>query len=311
MPSSTGVRLILKFNFAQLIRASGWSEGYDLGYADLPTAVAALGNITAFIYDRVYCLGIGPYLASATLSSFTQPSTPGAPPVRRSTLAIPVPTIPNGGFAYNKNFDPANFGFLADFSPTVFYISLQTSLSGSPVYRRSCWIAGLPDGSDQTNQGYVTEPNTVTALQKFLGDLQNSGTNVGAKNTVSIRSIDRSNANPIKQCTGWNLLTNTYSVPAHGFVVGQPVLAEGMKTTVGGQAPRGRYLIGAVIDSNTIALQDSLPPTSPIKFGGFRAAVNTFNGVAIATGKGFTKRDKGRLFFQSVGRRPKPLIRRA
>lgn len=311
MPASTGVRLLLKFNFAQEIRPCGWSEGYDLGYADLPTAVAAINGINAFIQDRLALLGIGPYLAGATLSAYVQPVTPGAAPQRRPVLAIPVPPTPAEGVAYNTKLSASDPGSLADFSPTVMYVSCQTALSGSPVYRRNLWIAGLPDGSDQTNSNTVTLPAIVNIWDKFLNDLSNGATSTASRQGISIRSIDRSAGNPIKQCTGWNLVANTYTVPAHGFVLGQPILAEGMKTAPGGSCPRGRYLVSAVVDANTIALAGSLPPTAPTRLGGFRAAIVTFNQIAVATPEGFTKRNKGRLFFQSVGRRRRSLISRA
>jgi hypothetical protein len=307
---ATGVRLTLKFNFAQQIRAAGWSESYDLGFADLSVANAALASINAFIVDRVNCLGIGPLLVNATLSAYVQPLLPGAPPVRRSTLSIPVPAFPTAGEAYNKALSH-DATFSADFAVTVLYLSLQTNLAGTPVYRRNVWMAGLPDASDQTSSGVLTEPNTVTAVNKFLGDLQNSNPTLGGKCSVSIRSIDRSGANPVKQCTAWNLGPNTYTVPAHGFVVGQPIIAEGCKTQVGGIAPRGRYLVGTVVDVNTITLQDAAVPTPPIKTGGFRAAIVAFNGVFVATQKGFTKRDKGRPSGLSVGRRRRSLIKPA
>lgn len=310
MSSATGVRLTMKFNFAQDIRAAGWSESLDLGYADLPTASASLPSIAALLTDRVNCLGAGPLMVSASLSAFVQPLTPGAAPLRRNTLAIPVPTFPAPGQAYNKAFNPA-VPFTADFATTVLYITLETSISGTPVYRRNYWIAGLPDISDQTNSPTILDPATLTAVQKYLGDLNNTNSTLGGQNSVSIRSIDRSAGNPVKQCTGWNLLVNTYTVPAHGFVVGQPVLAEGMRTIRGGSAPRGRYLIGTVPDANTISLQRSNPPTQPLSFGGFRAAIFTFNKVAVAIQNGFTKRDKGRPFGLSVGRRPRLATSRA
>jgi hypothetical protein len=311
MASTTSVRLTLKFNFAQLIRNSGWSENYVLGYADLATANANLPNINQFILDRLQCLGIGPYLASATLTALTQPATPGAPPQRRNTLAIPVPSLPLPGEAYNKSFDPAKKDYLADFSPTVMYVALQTALSGTPVYRRNCWLAGLPDGADQTNSGTVTDGVVLPPFQRFLGDLANTQLTNGAKNSVSIGSIDRSLGNPVKQCTAWNIGANTYTVPNHGFVPGQPVLAEGMRTVLGGRCPKGRYLIAATPDVNTIALQASAPPTAAVKFGGFRAAVYVYNTIDNATAKGFTKRDKGRPSGLAVGRRSTPRIVRA
>jgi len=312
---ATAVILQLKFNFpGQLVRSNGWSESYALGYADLPTALAGSANLDAFIRDRCYCLGIGPYLYSAILSGYVQPLLPGAVPVRRSSLSYPLPLpIPASGQAYNKAFNGGTFPltYEADYSTTVFYIRLQTSLSGTPVYSRNCWIAGLPDIADATNVGTINESQTLTAFQKFIGDLGNQVTSNGGKNSVSIRSIDRSGANTVKLCTAWNLGANTYTVPAHGFAANQPIMAEGMKTEVGGQCPRGRYLVNGFIDANTIALQDSETPTAPTKFGGFRAAITVFNSVSVASPIGFTKRDKGRPFGQSVGRRKTALIRRA
>src|SRR5205807_2179183 len=203
------------------------------------------------------------------LSAFVQPPAPGAPPPRRSTLALPLPVPPTPGNAYNKALSPSAPGpgndYYADFAPTCYYISLQTNLSTTPVYRRNVWLAGLPDIADETASATIVDTPTWTAVKAFLNALSN-GNYVGgisgnaAKNTVSIRSIDRSNGNPIKQVTAWNLAQNTYTVPAHGFVVGQPILAEGMKTFPSGSCPRGRYLVGAVIDANTIALEGSSSP---------------------------------------------------
>jgi len=310
MASATGVRLTMKVNSAQLLRNTGWIEAIDLGYADLPTAIASQAGILALIRHRADCLGTGGLLVSAVLSAYVQPVTPGAPPIRRSTIALPVPVAPAAGQAYNKAF-LAEKGFTADFSTTVYYVKLQTNLSGSPVYARNYWLAGLPDIADQTDSTQIIDPATLTAVQTYLKDLDNSNPTLSGKNSVSIRSIDRAIGNPVKQCTAWNLLANTYTVPAHGFVASQPVLAEGCKTVPGGSCPRGRYLIGTVLDANTITLQGSAAPTAPIKLGGFRAAVYTFNTVSSAVGQGFTKRDHGRPSGLQVGRRRTPSIKRA
>jgi len=312
MPSSTGVRLTMRFNFAQFLRATGWSESYDLGYPDLPTAVAAILNIQSFMRARVDCLGQGVRLVSAVLNAYTQPPAPGAPPVRRQTVALQLIEFPPGNDAYNKNFNQADpSGFEGEFASTVLYISLQTALTASPVYKRNVWIAGFPDVAIGVYTPQVLDPATLVAINKFVGALQNGLTIGAGKNNVSIRSVDRSGANSVKQCTAWNIGANTYTVPAHGFVVGQPVLAEGCRTAPGGVAPRGRYLIGTVVDANTIALAKSSPPTPPISTGGFRAQVFTFNTVAVATPLGWTKRNKGRPFGLLVGRQRRKLIARA
>jgi hypothetical protein len=310
MASATAVRLTLRINSAQLLKNAGWSESYDLGYSDLPTAVANLNKINAFINDRAQTLGVGAVIVSAVLNAYAQPPAPGAPPVRRQTAQITVPNFPAAGQAYNKAFGGTPT-FFADFAPTVYLVTLQTNLSTSPVYQRNCWLAGLPDLADETATINIVDPATLAAVTKFIGDVNNTNTSLGGQNSVSIRSVDRTNGNPIKPISAWNIPANTYTVPNHGFVLGQPILAEGCKTTPGGFCPRGRYLVGAVIDVNTLALQDAQAPTAPVKLGGFRAAIFTFNAVAVATPRGFTKRDKGRPSNLLVGRRRVPLIKRA
>ena len=313
MSSSTGVRLTMKFNFLQQFLVAGWSESYDLGFADLPTAIAANDNIQSFMRQRCLCLGVGPLLVEAVLSAYVQPIAPGAPPVRRSSVSIPVPPKPLAGQSYNKEFNvQSELDYTADFAPTVLYFSMQTSLSGSPVYFRNYWMAALPDVADRTNSSSTVDPATDKAVKAFMLCLMNKSDNLGGKCGVSIRSIDRSGANPLKNCTAWNIVADSYNVPNHGFVINQPILAVGMTTKVkGGSAPRGRYLVAAVPDANTIYLQGSNPPSEPKKTGAFRAAVVAFNLVSVVTIQGFTKRDKGGPFGKSVGRRPSPLTKRA
>lgn len=314
MPSATGVRLTLKINFPQELRIAGWSESYDLNYADIPTAIASLNSINAFITDRLYCLGIGPYLESAHLIAYAQPATPGVPNIRRNSIELfantgpnPFPAPPAAGNAYNKALSGGTAAFLADFAPTVFLIGCNTNPATNPVYYRSVWLAGLPDGADESNTTQITEPNTLAAVQKFQSDLNGTGTTLGAKVGFSIRSVDRSGANPIKLCTAYNVTPNTFTVPNHLLVQNQPVDAVGWKTDPGGTTLRGEYLVGPVIDANTITLQNQIPLTPQTKLGGFRPKVYTFNVVTIAALEGFTKRNKGRPSGASVGRRRRPV----
>ena len=299
MGSATAVRLTLKFNFAQEIRFCGWSESYDLGYASLAAAIGGVNAIGAFLVDRVNCLGIGPLLVEAVLSAYVQPLTPGAAPIRRATYSIPVPTQPGGGDTYNPAFstDPGND---ADYGPTVLLMSAQTDPLTSPTYRRSIWLAGLPDSAD------------LAAVAKLIGDLNNTNTTLGGKNNFSIRSVDRSGANPIKPCIAWLFGPPiAFIVPAHGFVVGQPVQAEGCTTVPGGSAPRGRYLVGGFIDANTFSLQGLTKITASINTGGFRPSIFTFNPIKQVVIEGMTKRNKGRPSGLSLGRRPKKRTLRA
>jgi hypothetical protein len=309
--SSTGTRLTLKFNFPQQIRYCGWSESYDLGYGSLAIAIAASPAIAAFIVDRCACLGMGPVLVEAVLSGYAQPLTPGAPPVRRSTLSFPLPPTPPAGQAYNKLF-PGTDTYDADYGTTVLLLSAQTSLSGVPVYNRSIWIAGLPDAADLTSNLTLTDPATAQAVAKFVGDLNNTNATLGGKNNVSIRSVDRSGANAVKPCTAWNNGPPlTFTIPAHGFASGQPIQAEGCVVAMGGTAPRGRYLVASVIDANTITIAGLTSVSIPIHTGGFRASVIAFNKIEVVQIQGMTKRNKGRPFGLSVGRRPKARTKRA
>lgn len=311
MSSATGVRLTLKFNFNQEIRACGWSESYDLGFASLASAVAASANIAQFILDRCFCLGMGPILVEAVLSAFVQPVTPGAAPARRATISFPVPNPPAAGNAYNKALSKDDT-YDADYSTTVLFLSAQTNLSDPVVYRRTFWLAGLPDCADLTSQLRLTDTPTQQAVTKFSGDLNNSNTTLGGKCTVSVRSIDRSAGNPIKPITGWAAGPPVvFTLPAHGFVVGQPVIAEGMTVEPGGTALRGRYLVSVVVDVNTLQLGGVTSIGVAVKPGGLRAAIITFTPIQVVFTEGMTKRNKGRPSGLSVGRRRRPRTARA
>lgn len=320
MSTTTAVRLTMTFNFPQRIRGTGWTESIDMGYTDVRTAINNKPFLDAFLVTRCNCLGIGPVLVEARLYGLVQPPTPNAPPPRRVSVSYPVPQQPNFGIAYNKSFGAAQPGeknpYAADFAPTAYYVNLQTDLTGTPVYHRNYWLAGLPDVADETDSPNIVDPVTAPFVQLYLNALMNFAPAQGiqanaCKNNVCIRSVDSSGANPIKQCTAWNINVNTYTVPAHGFLIGQPIIAEGMKTQVGGSCPRGRYLVASKPDDDTLTLQGAGVPTPPLKLGGFRAATKVFNTVSVATGEGFTNKKKGRPLQPSVGRRPRQLIKRA
>jgi hypothetical protein len=310
MSSSTGVRLTLKFNFAQKIRIAGWSESYDLAYADLPTAIAASTAISSFIMHRCLCLGVGPYLYSATLTNFVQPATPGSPSPRRASLAFPIPAIPADGTTYNKAFYSGAILYTADFVTTDLYLNCQTNLSTNPVYHRNLWISALPDLADQTDKAGLTNGPAIEAVNVFIGDLKGTNSTLSGSVGFSIRSINRDPA-ATKNCTAWNLAANTYTVPAHGFAQNQPILAIGMTTVPGGSCPRGTYLVGPPIDANTISLQGASPPNTPVHTGAFRPSTKVFNLVKSVEQIGFTKRNHGRPFGALVGRRSKSRTVRA
>ena len=311
MSFSTGTRLTLKINLPQLIRSCGWSENYDLGYPSITLAVGAMPQIQAVIRDRINCLGIGAILVEALLTSFSQPINPGDAPARRSTFALPLPETPAVDDAYNKAF-PSGQGYDADYGTTVLLINAQTDLGTTPIYRRSVWLAGLPDLADVTLQLKISDPLTQAAVTKFLGDLDNSNSSLGGKNGFAIRSIDRSAGNPILPCTAWvGAAPVVFTVPAHGLVKGQPIQAEGCTVASGGTAPRGRYLVSVVVDADHVQLAGLSFVSAPIHTGGFRKSIVTFNTVTNATIEGMTKRNKGRPSGLARGRRPKVRTLRA
>lgn len=306
--SSAGVRLTMSFDLPQSIKIGGWSESYDLIYTTLPQAIAAIGTINAFMSARCYCLGTGVTLIEAFLSA--NPGGIIVPPVaRRATIQIPVLNagINDGLPFYNK----ALMTYPADFGSTVLYWSLQTDPNAPPVYRRNLWIAGIPDACDATNAALPVAGPWNTAFGIFGTYMQPGPTlKTAGQQIVTIRSVDRSGANPIKLATGYNPTNFQFTVPAHGFLQGQLIVAEGFRALPGGKAPRGQYKV-IYIDANTIALAGAGLSTATIPPGGFRAVVYTWNPITSAEILGFSKRNKGRPRNLLVGRRRVSKIGRA
>ena len=229
-------------------------------------------------------------------------------------MPVELPQDPVPGQAYNKAFSSAVPGvqFTGDFGPTKYYVRLVTDQGTIPVYSRNLWIGGCPDVSDETDSAVLTQAGSevLKSLTKYLNNLRNTGSNLGAKCNVSIRSVDATPA-AMKQCTAWNSVGNIYTVPGNGFVVGQPVIAEGFKSKIGGVAPKGRYIVSDTIGTDTISLAGATPLSNIVTYGSFRPAIFVFNPVTVAVGQGFTKHNVGRPSGLSVGRRPTPRIARA
>lgn len=306
--ASAGVRLTLNFVLPEGIKIGGWSESYDLIYTTLPQAIASMATINAFVSARCYCLGTGVVCTEAVLSA--NPGGIIVPPVaRRATLQIPVlnPGSNDGAPFYNK----ALMTYPADYGTTVLYWSLQTDPNAPPVYRRNLWIAGIPDACDSTNEILPVAGPWNTAFGIFSTYMQpGPTTKTAGLQIVTIRSVDRSGANPFRPCTGYNFTNFQFTVPAHGFLAGQLIVAEGFRAAPGGRAPRGQYKV-IYIDQNTIALSGAGISNATIPPGGFRAVVYVWNNVATATLLGFSKRNKGRPRNLLVGRRRVSKIGRA
>jgi hypothetical protein len=301
--ANSAVKCVIGFSFTQSGKAVGWSEGYDTSFgtlAGIPFPFSGL--IYNFVLARLYCLGTGVLNSFVKFVEFAPGIiVPGT--TRRNTMLYPG--IPPTNFLTAQYYNPALSTYPADYAQTTLNMKLRTSLTSTPVYNRSVWLAGIPDACDASNSNLpVAGPwntafgNMQSYFQGFFGNL------------IMIRSVDRSNANPIKPCTNVGTTGLTYTVTAHGFVQGQLVVAEGWRGNPPGVVPRGQYRVG-VIDANTISLQGAGAATSLSALGGFRAVVYVWNACDTAIIQGFSKRNKGRPFAQQRGRRAVSRTRRS
>lgn len=309
--ATQGVRIIFTFNLSQGIRIAGWSESYDLIYATIAQATTSGATaITNFITRRLNCLGCGVLCESITLSQdLGGPLVPPMP--RRATYAWPVPpALASSGFASLPVYSVQLSNYPADFSTTVYYISLQTDPSVTPFYRRNIWIAGAPDAADQTTFPNMALPIWQPLLNAFLNVLAPQGS-AGASTTAiaAIRSVDASSGNPIFQATAVDATGTiiTLGPPyANNFIKNQVVVAEGWRAKPGGLVPHGRYKVQP-LSATTIGLLNTSEAISGVQVtGGFRAVRPVWNPALIANAVGWTKRDKGGPFGEPVGRHKRP-----
>lgn len=299
--AASGVRLTLDFNLTQGQKEGGWSESWDTIYGNLSDAQVAKTAIANFILARLYCLGTGVELVGAKLTA--DPGGAIVPPrPRRATQLLPVPAYnpaQAAAFAYNK----ALVTYPADYATNVLYYDLRTASNVTPSYRKSYWMAGIPDASDDTRSIQPVAGAWINYFETFRQAMQANGpSNPPTPSILTIRSIDKSNNNPFKRCSGYNATNKQFTVVGHGFADGQLINAEGFTGVPGGNVPKGTYKC-IRIDADTIALARAQVTTAIIPPGGFRALVYVWNPVATATQIGFSKRNKGRPFNLLVGKR--------
>lgn len=308
--ATSGVRLVMKYNLDAGFKITGWSESYDLIYADIPSAVAAIGLINEFVRLRIFCLGAGVTLESTTLIAY--PAGVIVPPApRRNTFPLPVPPLKKGAQLYNAKLAAGTDQGNSDYAQTVLYFSVATSPAIAPQYRRNVWIAGFPDAASDTQEAQPTVGPWNTAFEAFRQAMQTNVTvDPAVPSIMAIRSVDRTGGNPIKAVTAYDPATLVYTSPAHGFIAGQLVIAEGFRGQAGQTIPKGQYRI-VVLTADTFKLVGGVAVTARMPQGGFRSVVYVWNAAVQATQIGFSKRNKGRPFGQSVGRRSKPRTNRA
>ncbi len=308
--ATSGVRLVLKFNLDAGFKITGWSESFDLIYADIPSAVAAIDAINTFVQKRLFCLGAGVTLESSTLIAY--PAGVIVPPTpRRNTYPLPVPPLKKGASLYNTKLSVGEDQANSDYAQTVLYFSVATSPAIAPQYRRNVWIAGFPDAASDTQQPQPTVGPWNTPFNAFRLAMSTDDTvQPAVPSIMAIRSVDRTAGNAIKPVTAYDAATNVYTVPAHGFVAGQLVIAEGFRAKAGETIPKGQYRVDFKTN-DTFKLVGAAVVTARMPQGGFRAVIYVWNAAVQATQIGFSKRNKGRPFGQSVGRRSKPRTNRS
>jgi hypothetical protein len=287
------VKLTMFFQAGQDPRVVGWSENVYLNYANVANAQFEVTDPQGYCAKRVQMLGVN-VVNSANRLTQVNTGPPPVNPVRRNTVLLAglTPTVSVAGLViYNKLLA----SFTADFAQTVWLLRLLNSQADPILYSRSFWVRALPDLAQETDIPAPVAGAWQTAIVAWQNYVENSG-------KIVLQVDDRSGANPIKPCTAYNGPLNQYTVPAHGFVNGNLVVAEGWRGVAGARLPRGQYRVG-VVDANTITLVGGLPLGTVTVLGGFKLVSYQFPGVATIIARGFTNKKVGRPFGLLAGRR--------
>jgi hypothetical protein len=302
-----GVTLTMYFQMVNGTRTTGWSENVNFAYTDITSAIAGVSeSIVGYIPSRLAMLGAG---VTNTYNRFTltSPGPPPIPPFRRQVQPTKGTTpyiSTTAGFSGLAYYNPGYATSPADFAGTVALLRFQTAATGGLYYTRSFWLAGIPDDQDQTNIPFGTA-NLNNQIGSFINAL--------FRFNINVRTIDRSSANPLRQCSAYNPTLNQYTVPNANWTNGQLVEALGWKVNPGSPVPRGQYRITVVQTGNPLvfSLNGAQPISSLKTLGNFRL-VSYFEGRVVGgTFRGFSQKKHGRPFGLAVGRRLVPRIVRA
>jgi hypothetical protein len=303
-----GINLTLTFQSLNGTRNVGWSETVNFAGADLDAFKVAAYAAGGYVANRLQLLGAGVVNTSGRITA-TSPGIPPYPSVRRNVRPVggypPYTSSPTGSALnvlpyYNTDF----YNRPADFSGTVFMSRWFTSSNAppNPSYSRTFWIAGMPDDSQVITNPLEASPSVNTALTLYTGSLVRQG--------VQIRTIDRSAANPVIQCTAYN--AGVYTVTStSGMKIGGLVEAVNFKGQPGGTAPRGQYRIVSFPTNTQVTINSKNVPLSLATLGGFRVVSYVELPIVTAILRYFSQKKHGRPFGQPVGRRRAPAIARA
>jgi hypothetical protein len=296
-------QVTLMFQQSQVIRTPGWSETYYTNDNNLGACASAEQLNNSWLNRRLNLLGAGAVCSYVRIALvLAGPPAPGGG--RRSVEIINGPPAQPGSGS-GPVYNPDLIGSPADFAGTVYMNRAATDPAGTPVYARSLWFRGIPDNIDTTVSGGPLAGPWLNAYSLF----QAIATNAVASRYV-LRVNDHGPGNPSKLCTDQVGGPTQYTVPAHGFLQGQIVVANAFRAGPGGVVPKGQYKVN-VINAQTISLQNGKPTSNVTALGSFRLLSYAFPLLNNLLGRGFTIKKAGRPFGQLVGRRRTPRSSRA
>jgi hypothetical protein len=176
------------------------------------------------------------------------------------------------------------------------------SVRSLAFYRRSMWLRGMPDGwcfYDSASGNFLPDDNMIANLKGFA--------NAAKENKLAIKALSKEPGTaPLKGITAINTVVNRFelTVPAHGITVPEIVNVNGVK---GDPAKMVNGVIGvSPLDENKLGVNEIVSPGAPnyLGYGVLRRRLPRLFVVDTFVPMRMGKRDTGRRFFVTRGRRP-------
>jgi len=287
-------------------RSIGWTESLVLSSANFTAATLELENPDGILTKRCRCFGSGVVNTENRLTLLPAAALLPIVPTRRAVTIVDGLT-PAGAtnsqqvFSRAPYYNPNNANFPADFGQSVYMVRFSTSVNNAPVYVRTFWMSGFPDAAQNIDSAILTQGGSRGDLLQFLSAVVRIG---------QIASQDRSNAFPFQQVASYNVGTNVYTLPAHGYVTGTRVDALNWRASPGAVVPRGQYRVTKITD-DTFSLQRSAFLSGEYQLGGFRKVAVVYNNITSYTLRSFTNKKRGRPIGELRGRQSRQTSTRA
>ena len=299
------VKVTMFFNLGEGHQNCGWSESYvDQSSTLLQAANNWFSNQSAYIGStqpvptgllRCQSLGAGVVMQGARLTLLVA-GRPPVPSVKRQILDIgPIASVLNSAISYNIFMlaHPSDYG-------EVKLLLRANAIASSPYpYVRTMWLGGLADDATSSEQPQLLPGPWSTPITQFINSM--------IKNSL-LTDIDHSSGNPPAQVQAFIQTTGLITtVNPHGFLLGNKVIATGFKGQAGQPIPKGVYTVVEVPSASTFNIAFTPNPNYTVApTGGFFRAVSfVYPAIGFISTLGVTKRNVGRPFDLSVGRRPK------